>query len=102
MNQAEKSLKMAKITLNLLNLFALRIGKSSVEYESNMVGDIILQFLNEYKDNLEDGLMSHKKRKMHKDILILVNGRNITYLNKYKTELKEGDEVYISIALAGG
>jgi len=93
---------MPKITLNLLNIFALKVGESSVEYEGSTVGDIISQFLDEYNVKLDDALMSRNKKKMHKDILILVNGRNITYLNKYKTELKEEDQVYISIALAGG
>lgn len=93
---------MVNITLNLLNIFALQTDKSSVEYEGKTVGDIISQFLNEFKDKLDDGLMSRNKKKLHKDILILVNGRNITYLNKYKTPLKDDDEMYLSIALAGG
>lgn len=93
---------MPKITLNLLNIFALKIGESSVEYEGNTVEDIISQFLNDYKDKLDDALMSRNKKKLHTDILILVNGRNVKYLNKYKTMLKDEDQVYISIALAGG
>jgi len=93
---------MVKITLNLLNIFALKIDKSSIEYEGNTVGDIITQFLNDHRDKLEDGFMTWNKKKLHKDILILVNGRNITYLNKYKTVLKDDDEMYLSIALAGG
>lgn len=93
---------MPKITLNLLNIFALKIGESSVEYEGNTVEDIISQFLNDYKDKLDDALMSRNKKKLHADILILVNGRNVKYLNKYKTPLKDEDQVYISIALAGG
>jgi len=93
---------MVKVTLNLLNIFALQTDKSSIDYEGNTVGEIISQFLHEYKDKLDLGLMNRNKKKLHHDILILVNGRNITYLNKYKTELKDGDEVYLSIALAGG
>jgi len=93
---------MVKVKLHLLNIFALKIGENTIEYEGNTVGDIISQFVKDYKAKLDDGLLNATKRKLHKDILVLVNGRNIEYLNKYKTELKEGDKVYISIALSGG
>ena len=93
---------MAKITLNLLNIFALKLDKSAVKYEGDTVGDIITLFLKDHAELLDDALLSRNKKKLHKDILILVNGRNITYLDKYKTILKDDDEVYLSIALAGG
>ncbi len=93
---------MVKVNLNLLNLFALKIGKNTIEYEGKTVGDILSQFVREYKEQLDDGLLNPTKKKLHKDILIFVNGRNIQYLKKYKTELKVGDEVYVSVALAGG
>jgi len=93
---------MVKVNLNLLNIFALKIGKNTIEYEGKTVGDIISQFVREYKEPLDDGLLNPTKKKLHKDILILVNGRNIQYLNKYKTELKEGDQVFVSVALSGG
>ena len=93
---------MVKVNLNLLNIFALKLGKNTIEYEGNTVGDIISQFVKENKTQLDDGLLNSTKKKLHKDILVLINGRNIQYLKKYKTQLKEGDEVYVSVALAGG
>jgi len=93
---------MAKVNLNLLNIFALKIGKNFIEYEGEKVNDIISLFLKEYRDKLDDNLLSRNRKKLNKQILILVNGRNIEYLNKYKTVLNEGDEVYISIPLSGG
>ncbi len=93
---------MVEVDLNLLNIFALNVEKNLIKYEGQIVGDIISQFLKDYKDYLEEGLLSKNKKKLNKKILILVNGRNIEYLNKYKTELKEGDKVYLSIPLSGG
>ena len=93
---------MVRIKLNLLNIFALKLDKNSIEYEGKTVGDILSQFVKEYKTQLDDGLLNSTKKKLHKDILILVNGRNIQYLKKYKTKLNEGDEVFLSVALAGG
>jgi molybdopterin converting factor small subunit len=93
---------MVRVKLNLLNIFALKLDKNSIEYEGKTVGNIISKFIKEYKDQLDDGLLNSTKKKLHKDILILINGRNIQYLKKYRTELKDGDEVYLSVALAGG
>jgi molybdopterin converting factor small subunit len=93
---------LVKIKLNLLNIFQLRISKKFIIYEGKTVGDIITQFLSEYKEKLHDGLFDKNKKKFNSYILILLNGRNIKYLKNYKTNLKDGDELYISYALAGG
>ncbi|MHA1147330.1 MAG: MoaD/ThiS family protein [Promethearchaeota archaeon] len=93
---------MANVKLNLLNIFALKVKKNTIEYEGETVGDVITQFLKEYHHLLDDDLLSKNKKKLSKQILILVNGRNIEYLNKYKTKLEEGDQIYLSIPLSGG
>ena len=93
---------MAKVKLNLLNIFQLKINKKFIEYNGKTVGDIISKFLNEYKENLDDALLSINKKKFNPQILILLNGRNIKYLKNYKTRLKDGDNIYLSFALAGG
>ncbi len=93
---------MAKVKLNLLNIFQLKINKKFIEYDGKTVGDIILKFLNEYKEKLDDALLSKNKKKFNPQILILLNGRNIKYLKNYKTRLKDADDIYLSFALAGG
>ncbi len=93
---------MAKIKLHLLNIFQLRIDKKYIDYEGKTVKDIISQFLGEYKEKLDNELFDKNKKAFSSQILILLNGRNIKYLKNYKTVLKDGDELYISYALAGG
>ncbi|MHA1291846.1 MAG: MoaD/ThiS family protein [Promethearchaeota archaeon] len=93
---------MAKVTLNLLNIFQLKIGINSIEYEGKTVSDVLTQFVSEFKDKLTDGLLNKNNKKLNKDILILLNGRNIQYLDKYKTILHDGDQLYLSIPLSGG
>ena len=88
--------------LNLLNIFALQVGKNQVVYEGDTVGDIIRQFVKEHKDKLDEGLLNKSGKKLNDTILILLNGRNVEYLNKLKTLVKEGDELYISIPISGG
>ncbi|MFX1501104.1 MAG: MoaD/ThiS family protein, partial [Promethearchaeota archaeon] len=93
---------LAKVKVNLLNIFQLRINKKFINYEGKTVGDIVSQFLSEYKDKLDDQLFEKGKKKFNSQILLLLNGRNIKYLKNYKTSLKDGDELYLSYALAGG
>ena len=60
---------MVKVDLNLLNIFVLRVKKNKIQYEGDTVGDIISQFLKEYKDLLDDGILSKNKKKLSGCIL---------------------------------
>ena len=93
---------MVKVDLNLLNIFVLRVKKNTIQYEGDTVGDIISQFLKEYKDLLDDSILSKNKKKLNPQMVILLNGRNITYMKSYKTKLSEGDQLYISFPISGG
>lgn len=93
---------MVNVNLNLLNIFALQLNKNVIQYEGNTVGEIITKFIREYKNSLDPRLLSSNQKKLNEHILILVNGQNIESLKRYKTKLKEGDNIYLSIALSGG
>jgi molybdopterin synthase sulfur carrier subunit len=93
---------MAKVDLNLLNIFVLKVKKSTIQYEGDTVGDVISQFLTEYRDLLDDSLLSKNRKKLNPQMIILLNGRNITYMKNYKTKLNEGDQLYISFPISGG
>ena len=86
---------MAKVELNLLNIFALKINKDSIEYEGNTVGDIISKFIDEYKDKFDDNILNKKKTKINPQMLILLNGKEIRYKNNYKTKVYNGDKIYL-------
>ena len=93
---------MVKVDLNLLNIFVLKVKKNTIQYEGNTVGDIITQFLKEHKNLLDDSILSKNKKKLNPIMVILLNGRNITYMKNYRTKLKEGDQLYISFPISGG
>ena len=93
---------MVKVDLNLLNIFVLKVKKNIIQYEGNTVGEIITQFLKEHKYLLDDSILSKNKKKLNPIMVILLNGRNITYMKNYKTKLKEGDKLYISFPISGG
>ena len=93
---------MAKVKLHLLNIFQLRLNKKFIEYDGKTVGDIISKFLNENKNELDDELLDENRTEFNPQILILLNGRNIRYLKNYSTPINDGDDIYLSFALAGG
>ena len=93
---------MVEVELNLLNIFALRVKKQKLYYEGKTVRDIITQFLEEHKNQLDDSILTKDKKKLSPQMVILLNGRNISYLKNYKTKLKEGDKLYISFPISGG
>ena len=53
-------------------------------------------------DQLDPRLLDKSKKKLNKEILVILNGRNIDFLDKYNTKIKEQDKLYLSIPLGGG
>ena len=93
---------MPKVKLHLLNIFQLRIKKNKLEYEGKTIKDVISKFIDEYGDKLDEELLSEDGKRIHPQMLVLVNGRDINNLKNYKTKLKEGDEIHLSFPLSGG
>jgi molybdopterin converting factor small subunit len=94
--------RMKEVELNLLNIFTLRINKKKLSYEGKTVGDIIRQFVNDYKEQLDDNLLDKKKKELHSDMVILINGKDIKHLKGYNTKLEEGDKLFLSYPISGG
>ena len=76
-------------------------GKDIVEGESLTVQSLLETLVNKYGSRMARELMSQGK--LREGLVLLINGRNILSLpEKYETLLKEGDEVLITIMVAGG
>lgn len=95
-------MKMAKVKLHLLNIFYLKIRENVLDYEADNIKQLISKFVTEFKEKIGDEFLNNKGNFLSKQILILVNGRNIKYLSGKNTQLNEEDKVYISIPVAGG
>ncbi|MBD3211052.1 MAG: hypothetical protein GF311_00465 [Candidatus Lokiarchaeota archaeon] len=93
---------MPKVTLHLLNIFALRTGQNAVEYEGNTIQDVISQFVKDYKNKLDESLLNKSRTKLNPQILILLDGRDVKYKKNYDTQLKNGDKIYLSYPISGG
>ncbi len=52
-------------------------------------------------NGIEEKLLNEQDT-LHEDIIVLVNGRNICFLQNCETKLSEGDEVCLFPRVAGG
>lgn len=93
---------MAEIILHLLNIFALKTGQTSLKYEGKTVGEVISQFVEEYKNKLDKNLLNKTKTCIHPQILVLLDGKDIKHKKNYNTKLKDGDKLYLSFPISGG
>ena len=59
---------MAKVSLNLLNIFALQVKKNSIDYDGSTVGDIISQFIKDHQNVLDPRLLHKSKKKLNEQI----------------------------------
>ncbi|MHA1847215.1 MAG: MoaD/ThiS family protein [Promethearchaeota archaeon] len=95
-------MNIVKVKLQLLNLFRVELKRDEFYYEGKTVGDVILKFEQEKLNLLPDYLKSRNKKHLNEDVLILLNGINIVHLEKYNTNLNEGDVIYLSVPVIGG
>ena len=75
-------------------------GKTELSVESGTVSEILGRVVTDYpgvKDRLYD-----ENGKLRRFINIYVNGEDIRYLSGEATQLKDGDEISIVPAIAGG
>ena len=87
----------------IINVFGPEISvkkEISVEPDSSMLGDVLKA--------LRDGADGPWKRilkddlSLEKNCVILVNGRNIGSLNSLDTTIRDGDEITLTVLMAGG
>ena len=74
--------------------------------EQKMIVDICRQIVDErikpVRAELDEKLLNKNKKKLNTQMLILLNGKDVHYMKKYKTKVKDGDKIYLSAPLSGG
>mgnify|MGYP006277494345 CR=1 FL=1 len=93
---------MALVDLKLINFYYLKTKKKLLHYEGEIVTDVVQKFIDDYGEKLDDNMLNEKKNRLSSDTIILLNGRNIEYLNGKKTPLNDGDRLVLSLRMAGG
>jgi molybdopterin converting factor small subunit len=80
---------------------SLPSGQIIVERESLTVTGLLDSLVAQYGSRMAEELM--KQDRLRDGLVLLVNGRNVLSLpEQFETPLQEGDEVLITIMVAGG
>lgn len=93
---------MAKVIIRLLLLLQEKIGKKELHYEAETVGELLKKFLADYREDFEKINVLNENGQFKKWMLILLNGRNIRFLEGLNTKLNNNDVIAISPPMAGG
>jgi len=76
-------------------------GRDIIEGEDFTVQSLLEALVTKYGSRMATELMNQGK--LREGLVLLINGRNVLSLPaKYETPLREGDEVLITIMVAGG
>ena len=96
---------MITIRVRTILTIAKILGKGEVELsvpEKCTLRELIVILVSRYGDDLASSLLDPKTRSVFPHIRLMVNGRDIAFLNKMETVLQNGDEVLILPPVSGG
>lgn len=76
-------------------------GKDSATVKGGSLQDVLKE-LNDQFPGLKERIVDATSGELHRFVNIYVNGEDVRFLQGLKTTLKEGDEISIVPAVAGG
>ena len=95
------------IIVKVRTILALKtiLGSGEIEVsfrEGSTLGQLITTLVNRWGDELASYLYEPNSRSLRPYIRLMVNGRDIAFLEKLETVLRNGDEVLILPPVSGG
>jgi molybdopterin synthase sulfur carrier subunit len=95
------------ITVKVRTILAIKkiLGKGEIELsvpEKSTLQELVTKLVNNFGDELASLLLESETRKVLPHIRLMVNGRDIAFLNGMDTVLQPGDEVLILPPVSGG
>jgi MoaD family protein len=75
-------------------------GRSTVEVEGSTIGDVLRSLVDQHPGMA--GQVLNDDGTLHRFVNVYVNDDDVRYLSQLDTPVKEGDEVSILPAVAGG
>ncbi len=77
-------------------------GEKETPISGETVDDVLGNLIEEYKDLKSEIFKDYESREVKDNVNIMVNGREIRFLNRMETKLEDGDTVAIFPPVAGG
>lgn len=96
---------MINITLKTILNFKKIIGKGEIDFtveKGTVLEEALENLIETYGKELESNLFNPHDRSLLQHVRLIVNGRDIAFLNGIRTILQEGDEILILPPVAGG
>ena len=93
---------MAQVVIKLLLLLQEKVGRRELPYEAETIGELLEKFLEDFREDFEKINILNEEGKFKEWMLILLNGRNIRFLEGLDTKLTDKDVIAISPPMAGG
>jgi len=90
------------IKIKLFANLAERAGKDEIEVSAENVKEALIELENQRPALEEKIFKDENKQELSESITVIKDGRNITYLNGLKTELKDGDKLSVFPPVGGG
>lgn len=93
-----------QVNITFIGSLTEKYGKDRLMLNINTTYRVIDIIDDLFKDSIqsENSLMKENKKNVHSEILILVNGKDITLLNGLNTKLTNGDQVTLLPISHGG
>jgi len=92
---------MATVTVKVFATIREKFGHDSVQISGSTFIEAIRKLVSEYPV-LEGELLNEDVNHLKGDYIYLLNGRNIEYLDKEGTLIKDGDKISIFPPIGGG
>jgi sulfur-carrier protein len=95
------------ITVKVRTILTIKkiLGTGEIELpvpEKSTLQELVTKLVNNFGDELASLLLESETRKVLPHIRLMVNGRDIAFLNGMDTVLQPGDEVLILPPVSGG
>jgi len=90
------------IKIKLFANLAERAGEDKIEVSAENVKEALIELESKFPALEEKIFKDENKQELSDSITVIKDGRNITYLNGLKTELKEGDKLSVFPPVGGG
>ena len=95
---------MPKVIINAYAILGDILGfrKSEIITSARSIGELIEFLTNNFGTSFKESLIDPKTSELQSSFRILINGRDIKYCNKLKTQILDGDKIIFFPPVSGG